>query len=91
MSLGGGRENDPYFWVLWWNGLEIRIEESSERLEFTEDGKIVRKITQITVPKEALSLRDVIFALIKEAFYTQDKDKIITKIMCNHDLTNGDI
>lgn len=89
ISLGGGRDDDPIFWLFWWNGLEIRIEERGGSFSIENNGKIVREITGISVPEKAFESKDELISLILDAFSVRDSDKIVTKVKCNLDILNG--
>lgn len=89
ISLGGGRDNDPFFWLFWWNGSEIRIEERGGSFTIEDSGKIVREITGISAPEKVFENKDELISLILDAFSVRDSDKIVTKVKCNLDMLNG--
>ena len=77
MSLGGGREDEPYISVFWWNGLEIRIEEKLD-IKKTKDGKTIRKtLCKLLTPKKACGKKNEIAQLVLEALIViQKQDEI---------------
>ena len=67
MSLGGGREDEPYISVFWWEGLEIRIEEKLD----------TKKTIRLLTPKKAYGKKNEIAQLVLEALMViQEQDEI---------------
>jgi hypothetical protein len=76
MCLGGGRDDEPYISVFWWDGLEIRIEEKSDE-KITPDGKSIRRIFKLSTAKESYNKQNEITQLIIEALTAiQEQDEI---------------
>jgi hypothetical protein len=76
MCLGGGRDDEPYISVFWWDGLEIRIEEKSDEKK-TPDGKSIRRIFKLSTAKESYNKQNEITQLIIEALTAiQEQDEI---------------
>ena len=67
MSLGGGREDEPYISVFWWEGLQIRIEEKLD----------IKKTIRLLTPKKAYGKKNEIVQLVLEALMViQEQDEI---------------
>ena len=69
VGIGGGYQDMPHFYDLWWNGYTIRM-EVVETGDGNYDTKvnIIWNIWRIPIPKEIWDKRDEIMGLITEAF-----------------------
>ncbi|MBQ7756936.1 MAG: hypothetical protein IJ401_06510 [Oscillospiraceae bacterium] len=84
VRLGGGYKDMPYFAAFWYEGCEIRI-ETPVRLFEDNEGRKIRKITGISIPKELYSQKEEICNLIIEAYLAMSKyynSSTITEIHC---------
>ena len=76
MRLGGGRADEPYISVFWWDGLQIRMEEELG-VNKTTDGKIIRTTLKLLTPPKAYDKKNEIAQFVLEALMAiQEQDDI---------------
>ena len=96
VGIGGGYQDMPYFYDLWWNGYTIRMEMYEGGSGNYDIGvNIVWFIHRIPIPEEIWDHRDEIVQMIKDGFSVNEgwcrKEKLISidvKIMCEPEIAD---
>ncbi len=91
MPLGGGRADEPYISVFWWDGLEIRIEEHTDEIITADESRVGRTSFKLSAAEETYHKQNEIAQLIIEALKAmQEQDEISLGKKINYEYAVSD-
>ena len=90
VGIGGGYQDMPYYYDLWWNGRIIRMEISKRFLKNSNGGiDVIWYVHSIPISEEIWKFKDDVLEMIHEAFAvnrgwseTYELNDITVKIQC---------
>ena len=69
VGIGGGYDEMPYFYDLWWEGNVVRMEITSREIKNDEEGyDITWNIHKISIPKKIWNRKEEIMNMVESAF-----------------------